>query len=60
MVLTDKNIQDFQDIYKKYFGKEISRKDALEQGTKLLRLISILYRPKEERSIIKINSKKYD
>ncbi len=45
MRLTDKEIEDFQRIYKKEFGVKISKKDALEQGTKLLNLVKVIYRP---------------
>ena len=45
MALSEKNIEEFQKLYKEHFGKEISREEALENGMKLLQLISILYRP---------------
>lgn len=35
--------KDFQQIFKKEFGKEISYEEAQEQGGKLLRLFSLLY-----------------
>lgn len=47
MNLSDEKIIEFQKLYKEHFGKEISKKDATEQGIKLLQLISILFRPKE-------------
>lgn len=46
MVLSDENIKEFQALYRERFGKDISREDASEQGMKLLKLVSILYRPK--------------
>lgn len=45
MVLSDDDIQQFQTIYKERFGKELSKQDAYEQGIKLLRLLSIVYKP---------------
>lgn len=50
MMLSGEQITKFQKIYKEQFGKEISRKDALEQGIKLVRLMEIIYKPitKEE------------
>lgn len=45
MVLSDDNIKVFQTLYKERFGKDISKEDAYEQGIKLVRLVSILYRP---------------
>lgn len=40
MQLSKKNIADFQSIYKEYFGKEISRAEALEKGCRLLTCLS--------------------
>ena len=45
MVIPDSDIIKFQELYKKHFGKEISREDAYEQGIKLLRLMSLVYQP---------------
>ena len=41
-MLKEEDIKEFQQIYKKQFGKEISSQDALEEGTKLLSLMKIL------------------
>jgi hypothetical protein len=48
MVLSDDDIRKFQDLYRERFGKEISKEDAYEQGIKLLRLMSVVYRPMTE------------
>ena len=48
MVLSDEDIAKFQDLYKSHFGKEISKEDAYEQGIKLVRLLSIVYKPMTE------------
>lgn len=47
MNLSDEKVIEFQNLYKEHFGEEISKKDACEQGIKLLQLISVLYRPKD-------------
>lgn len=44
-MLTNKAIADYQKIYQEEFGLEISPKDALDQGEKLLRLMDLLLRP---------------
>ena len=49
MVLSDKDIIKFQELYKKIFGINISREDALDQGGKLLRFVSIVYKPLVEK-----------
>lgn len=43
-MLTDEQVTKFQDIYRKRFGKEISRADALEKGIKLVRMMEIIYK----------------
>ncbi|MEK7113722.1 MAG: hypothetical protein AAB873_02750 [Patescibacteria group bacterium] len=47
MNLSDEKVIEFQNLYREHFGEEISKKDACEQGIKLLQLISVLYRPKD-------------
>ena len=44
-MLSRKAIVEYQEIYKKEFGTEISYAEALEQGTKLLSLMRVIYRP---------------
>lgn len=48
MVLSDEDILRFQALYKSEFGMEISRDEAYEKGTKLLGLMSIVYKPMTE------------
>jgi len=43
-MLTNQQVTRFQMLYKKRFGREISREDAYEQGAKLTRLIELIYR----------------
>ena len=47
-MLSDEQITKFQALYKNRFGKEISREEAYEQGTKLIRLIELTYKPMTE------------
>ncbi len=49
MTLSDEQIKSFQDIYRRQFGKEISREEALEQGIKLARLMRLIYQPMTEK-----------
>ena len=53
-MLSDKQIIEFQRLYKNYFGKEISRQEACERGEKLVRLIELVCKQKI------INNKKYE
>lgn len=49
MVLSDEDVIKFQNIFKDEFGKEISKETAYEKGVKLLRLMSIVYKPMSEK-----------
>ena len=44
-MLTNNDIKKFQALYKEEFGTEISKEEALEQGIKLLSLMSHVYKP---------------
>lgn len=48
-MLSDERITSYQKLYKDEFGKEISREDALEQGTKLIRMMELIYKPMTEK-----------
>lgn len=58
MVLSDEDIRKFQDLYREQFGKEISREDAYEQGIKLLRLMSNVYKPMTEAEYSNIQDRR--
>lgn len=44
-MLSDENIKEFQEIYKEVVGKEISATEAVMQGSQLVRLMEIIYKP---------------
>lgn len=44
-MLTDNDITTFQTLYREQFGVDISKEEALEQGLKLLTLMSAVYKP---------------
>lgn len=47
-MLSDEQITKYQTLYKNSFGKEIGREGAYEQGTKLIRLVELIYQPMTE------------
>ena len=53
IMLTDKQIKKFQEIYWKKFGKKINKKDAYEKGIKLLNLMKIIIKEAESNDFIK-------
>ena len=44
MNLTDDNLLEFQMLYKKHFGTEITKEQALEKGLRLIRLVEAVSR----------------
>lgn len=57
-MLSDKQIEQFQKLYKRRFGKEISREEAVEQGVSLIRLVELIYRPMTEEEYKKYEPKR--
>lgn len=49
MDLSDAQIAEFQLLYKKYFGEDIPREQAMEKGERLIRLVQIVYESKVAR-----------
>lgn len=47
-MLSNEQITKFQMLYKKRFGKNISREEAYEKGAKLIRLVELIYKPMTE------------
>lgn len=47
-MLSEEQITQFQILYRNRFDKEISREEAYEQGTKLMRLVELIYKPMTE------------
>lgn len=41
MQLTEEKITEFQRLYKKHFGIDIDKQEALEKGLRLIRLFEI-------------------
>jgi len=57
-MLSDEQVSTFQDIYRKRFGKEISKADALEKGIKLVRLMEIIYKPITEHDLAELQERR--
>ena len=48
-MLTDQDIEKFRGIYKTRFGKEITAEEADEKGSKLIRMVELIYQPMTEK-----------
>ncbi len=57
-MLSDEQIKTYQTLYKNYFGKEISREEAYEQGAKLIRLVELIYKPVTETEYKKLQERR--
>ena len=57
-MLSNKHIQDFQALYKKHFGEDIDTQEALRQGTKLLRLMQLIYKPMKQAEFDAVQARK--
>lgn len=44
MVIADEHIAEFQQLYKKHFGVELTKAQTLEKGLRLIRLIETVSR----------------
>jgi hypothetical protein len=44
MVLADEHITEFQALWKKHYGTEITKEQALEKGLRLIRLLEAISR----------------
>lgn len=53
-MLTEKQIHEFQTLYKKKFDKDISRDEAYSKGINLIRLMAIIYKPMTEEEYKKL------
>ena len=47
-MLSDETVKTYQKLYKNLLGREISRQEAYDQGTKLIRLVELIYKPMTE------------
>lgn len=58
MNLTTEQVEQFQSLYRKRFGRDISKKNAYEQGVKLLQLLGAVYQPVTKNDYEKANKYK--
>lgn len=53
MQLSDVQVSRFQALYATRFGEELTRAEALEMGTKLVRLMQLVYKPMTQEEYIR-------
>jgi len=57
-MISKEHLEKYKQIYKNRFGKELSNQEALEQATKLLRLIEIIYHPMTQKELDMVNRRR--
>lgn len=51
-------ITKFQELLKKQTGRDVSREEALEKGTKFFRLVELIYKPMTESEFQKLQERR--
>lgn len=59
-MLSEQEVKEYMAIYKKIYGKEISYEEAIVQGTKLLRLVKLIYKPMTEQEYNQVRKRRQD
>jgi len=59
-MLTDDQIKTYQVLYKNRFNREISQAEAIEKGTKLLRLVELIYVPMTEEECKRLQKRRQE
>lgn len=53
-MLTEDQITQFQEIYRKHFGKNVSKEEAQDKGIKLVNLMRVAYSPLSKEKFEKL------
>lgn len=57
-MLSDEQVTSFQALYKKQFGREIGKEEALEKGAKLVRMMQLIYKPMTKEECEKVQKRR--
>lgn len=52
MIISDEKLEEFRNIYRERYGKDISKQDAYALAIKLVRMISVIYTPMTEKEYL--------
>lgn len=58
MIPDDQMITKYQELVKRRTGREISREEALEKGTKLYRLVELTFKPMTESEFQRLQERR--
>lgn len=54
MLLSDKQVSEFQKLFFKIYGKKISKEQAADHGNKLVALMKVIYTPITKKEVDEI------
>ena len=57
-MLSDEQVASFQVLYKKQFGREITKAEALEKGSVLVRMMQLVYKPMTKEEYEKVQKRR--
>ncbi len=57
-MISKESLDKYKAIYKNKFDKELSDQEALEQATKLVRLIEIVYKPMSKEDFERVRERR--
>ena len=46
MKFSDEQLKTFQELYKKHFGEEINKENAINYGSKIVRFVEVILKEK--------------
>ncbi len=59
-MLSDEQVTKFQVLYKKQFGREITKEEALEKGVKLVRMMQLIYKPMTKEEYEQVQKRRHE
>jgi len=51
VILSDEHISKFQKLYKSHFGVDLDKKESLEQGSRIVRLVEIVLKNQDKNHL---------
>ncbi|MBI3590517.1 MAG: hypothetical protein HY094_03950 [Candidatus Melainabacteria bacterium] len=58
MHLSNENISEYQEVYKQYFRVELTREEAMEGLSQLVRALELTYKPMTEAELKQVKKRR--
>lgn len=59
-MISQEMLEKYKTLYRKNFGKDISDQEALEQATKLITLVSLIYKPITQEELERVERRRLE